>query len=115
MPSSRKSRKTRSKSRGTGTKSSRVRGRRTTAVQTIIISRDKFSTRREAIREAQKHGYKTIKVDEPARGTSFRFRQETPKHFARFITRELFPGATAVIGYYKPAHYKYTSRSHSRK
>lgn len=111
-----------SKSRGTSSRKSkersfvivrppRERGRRTTAIQTLILNKDKYGTLREARTEAARHGFKTVKVDEPARGTTYRFRQETPKHFERFITRELFPGAVAIIGFYKPQHYKRTSAS----
>ena len=75
---------------------------RKSAIQTIIISRALYPTKRAAAQAAREHGFKTTKVDMPARGTSYRFRQESPAHFARFITRELVPGITAVIGYYKP-------------
>ena len=68
-----------------------------TDVQTLILSKDDFRSRREAKRWAHAHGFRSGKVDETT--DSYRLRQHAPSRYRRgtFRTITLRPGVKAVV------------------
>ena len=58
----------------------------TSSVQSVLLSRNRFKTRASAKKYAQKHGFKTSKIDVTEH--YYRFRQANPKSpkFKRFRT-----------------------------
>lgn len=71
---------------------------RSTQVQTVILTKTKGMTQRDAVSEVKNAGFKTIKVD--VTKSSYRFRQKSPSKFVRktFRTKEIKPGLKIVIG-----------------
>jgi phage I-like protein len=69
-----------------------------TTVQTLVLDKERFSTRGSASKWVRDHNFKTSKVDEKA-GT-FRYRQREPSEFKRgsFRTIQIADGVQAVIG-----------------
>lgn len=69
-----------------------------TEIQTLILSKKKFKTVKDASDWVRKHGFKVHKVDETK--NSFRFRQKDPSEFKKGSLRtiNLTAGVSAVVG-----------------
>jgi hypothetical protein len=67
-------------------------------VQTLILSKDKFSSSKVARKWVKDHGFKSSKIDETS--TSYRFRQIGPGSFDKntFRTISITEGVKAVVG-----------------
>lgn len=67
-------------------------------VQTLIFSRGSFGSASDALRWAENHGYRALKVDHTPE--SYRVRQYAPSHFDHdsFRTITFGPGIKAVVG-----------------
>ncbi|MGW8256928.1 MAG: S49 family peptidase [Thermoguttaceae bacterium] len=65
-------------------------------VQTLIFDKKFFTTRESAVKWAREHNYRADKVDETE--NSWRLRQRNPNEFARFVSKVLTQGVTAVMG-----------------
>lgn len=74
------------------------RGRPPTTVQTLIMSKERFSTKAEAQTWARDHGFKAEDVRETTR--SWRLRQRNPGEFTQtsFRVISMTRGVQAVIG-----------------
>jgi hypothetical protein len=77
----------------------RLKAAKTTTIQTLIFSKDKFKTVAEAHKWISDHGFAETKEPDETE-TSFRFRQESPENFASGTMRtiDITDGVKAVIG-----------------
>lgn len=66
-------------------------------VQSVILSKGRFDTLKEAKKYVKDHGWLTVKVDENE--TQFRFRQEEPEYFRKttFRNKKIADGVSLIV------------------
>jgi hypothetical protein len=80
-----------------------------TSIQSLILFKDRFNTREEAINWVKENNFKVDKIDEPKAGNTFRFRQIEPEEFKddgfgpdeKYKTIDITNGVKAAIGFLK--------------
>lgn len=71
-----------------------------TEVQSVLFDNKKF-TPRQSGSWLHSHGFKQTGVDKTA--NKLRYRQTSPKKYAKFVTKEITPGISFVLGIKNPA------------